>query len=467
MTSRNFDRRPDPDALLAVAGSGGARQAQDLSRRRARRRQDLCDAAARPRAEGRRRRRRRRPGRDPRTRGNRRSARRAGGSAAPQGRLSRPRDRGIRHRRGAGAQAQADRRRRTRPHQCARTAATPSAGRTSRNCSTPASTSGPRSMSSIWRASPTWSRASPACACARPCPTPCSKSADDVVLVDITPDELIQRLHEGKVYLPADRAARGQTFLQAGNLTALRELALAPHRRPRRRPDGRLSAPERRSKARGRPPSACGLRRRGCLFGSVVRAASRLATPSTRTGPRFTSSRRRRGDGRRGEAPASTKRCGSPSGLAQRRRGFPPAISPGELLRFARRENFTQIVFGRSRVGFFAGLSGRTLTQELVRRSRDVAVHIVTDQSAPPAERRGVTPPSPLSLARGVGAAALSVAAAVGAGLLLERWLHLPNLSMIFLVAVIFCALRFGLWSAIAAAVLSFFAFDFFLSSRS
>ena len=74
----------------------------------------------------------------------------------------------------------------------------------------------------------------------------------------------------------------------------------------------------------------------------------------------------------------------------------------GELLRFARRENFTQIVLGRSRVGFFTGLLSRSLTQELVRRSRDIAVHIVTDQSAPPPERRGVAPPSSLSWRAGL-----------------------------------------------------------------
>ncbi|MGH6845171.1 MAG: DUF4118 domain-containing protein [Methylocella sp.] len=45
---------------------------------------------------------------------------------------------------------------------------------------------------------------------------------------------------------------------------------------------------------------------------------------------------------------------------------------------------------------------------------------------------------------------------------MLDRWLHLPNLTMIFLVPVIFCAARAGLWSAIAASILSFLAFDFF-----
>ena len=85
----------------------------------------------------------------------------------------------------------------------------------SRNCSTPASTSGPRSTSSISKASPTWSATSPASPCARPCRTACCKRADDVVLVDITPDELIQRLHEGKVYLPRDGAPRDAEFLHA------------------------------------------------------------------------------------------------------------------------------------------------------------------------------------------------------------------------------------------------------------
>src|SRR5204862_1077590 len=51
-------------------------------------------------------------------------------------------------------------------------------------------------------------------------------AADEVVIVDLTPDELLQRLKEGKVYLPqqAERAVRN--FFRKGNLIALRELAL-------------------------------------------------------------------------------------------------------------------------------------------------------------------------------------------------------------------------------------------------
>ena len=52
------------------------------------------------------------------------------------------------------------------------------------------------------------------------------QQANDVVLVDITPDELIQRLHEGKVYVPETARRATQNFFTPGNLTALRELAL-------------------------------------------------------------------------------------------------------------------------------------------------------------------------------------------------------------------------------------------------
>ena len=70
------------------------------------------------------------------------------------------------------------------------------------------------------------------------------QEATDVVLVDLTPDELIQRLNEGKVYVPETARRATQSFFTPGNLTALARAGVAPHRRSGRRPDGRLSAPE-------------------------------------------------------------------------------------------------------------------------------------------------------------------------------------------------------------------------------
>ena len=50
--------------------------------------------------------------------------------------------------------------------------------------------------------------------------------ADDIELVDITPDELLKRLSEGKVYTPEKSRQAIENFFRKGNLTALREMAL-------------------------------------------------------------------------------------------------------------------------------------------------------------------------------------------------------------------------------------------------
>ncbi len=285
--------------------------------------------------------------------------------------------------------------------------------------------------------------------------------ATDIKLVDITPDELIQRLHDGKVYFPQTARLAAQNFFTLGNLTALRELAL---RRTAERVDDQMVDYLRQHAIEG--PWATAERLLVCVgadFSSdrVVRAGARLATALNAEWTAVFVERA----GQEEADISRIKRVDDALRLAERLGAATERLSAydlaGELLRFARRENVTQIVLGRSRTGLSNTFLRRSLTQELVRRSRDIAIHVVTDDSGPPPPPK-VAPPSRMTVAAGIGAAALSVAVAVGLGLLLNHWLRLPNLSMIFLVAVIFCALRFGLWSAIAAALFSFLAFDFF-----
>ena len=52
------------------------------------------------------------------------------------------------------------------------------------------------------------------------------EAADEIVLVDVTPDELLGRLKAGKVYLPQQAERAAQNFFRKGNLIALREIAL-------------------------------------------------------------------------------------------------------------------------------------------------------------------------------------------------------------------------------------------------
>ena len=104
------------------------------------------------------------------------------------------------------------------------------------------------------------------------------RDADDIVLVDITAEELIQRLKDGKVYLPQTAKLAQQKFFTMRNLTALRELAL---RRTAARVDDQMVEQLRQNAIEG--PWETAERLLVCVGPDaqsmdVVRTASRLAT---------------------------------------------------------------------------------------------------------------------------------------------------------------------------------------------
>ena len=105
-------------------------------------------------------------------------------------------------------------------------AATPSAGRTSRSCSTPASPSSPRSTSSTWSRSTTSSQQITGVPQRETVPDEVVRRADQIELVDMTPEALRRRMAHGNVYQPEKVDAALGNYFRVGNLTALRELAL-------------------------------------------------------------------------------------------------------------------------------------------------------------------------------------------------------------------------------------------------
>jgi two-component system, OmpR family, sensor histidine kinase KdpD len=288
------------------------------------------------------------------------------------------------------------------------------------------------------------------------------RDAADIVLVDITSDELIQRLKEGKVYLPETARLAQQNFFTVGNLTALRELAL---RRTAARVDDQMVDYLRQHAIQG--PWETSERLLVCvgpdaLSEAVVRTASRLATGLNAS---FVAVSVQLAG--REETDPKARRLEEALRLAERLGGETERLIgqdlPAEILQYAQRENITQIVVGRSRANAWASLMGRSLSSALVRRSKNISVHVVVGETE---TREPAFRPSSWFKVAGLpvaaAAAIASVAVAVGLGYGLDVWLHLPNLSMIFLTAVLFCAVQFGLRSAVVAAVLSFFAYDFF-----
>lgn len=291
-------------------------------------------------------------------------------------------------------------------------------------------------------------------------------NADEVVLVDFPPDELLRRLAEGKVYVEDTAVRAVDNFFKPQNLTALRELAL---RRAAERVDATLVESMQAQAIEG--PWAAGERILACVgpdqvSPSVVRAAKRLAdlmdapwiaVTVERPGAYVDGSTRRRLDD-------IMKLAESLGAETQTLAG---SDLPAELLRFARFENVTQIVVGRARGGIVSELLRRSLPHELVRRTQDIAIHLITR------EADGAVKPvsqSPRWLSEKIDwkhfiYATMAVGGAIAAGQILIKLTPIPNLSIVFLLAVLFSAMNFGIWPAIHASLLSFLAYNFFFIS--
>ena len=284
--------------------------------------------------------------------------------------------------------------------------------------------------------------------------------ADEIVLVDLPPDELLKRLAEGKVYVQDTAVRAVESFFKPQNLIALRELAL---RRTAERIDADLVSRMQAHAIEG--PWAAGERILACIgpdasSPAVVRTAKRLA--DLMDAPWLAVTVERPG-GHLDET--ARQRIDDAMKLAQTLGGETQTLTgndlPGEVLRFAKFENVTQIVIGRSQSGFLSELLGRSLPRELTHRAQDIAIHLVT--------RHSEAMPAPLRPRVGPGLAplpflyaTLAVGTALAAGKLLTALTPIPNLSMLFLIAVVMMAVNFGIWSAVFASMLSFFTFNFF-----
>ena len=289
------------------------------------------------------------------------------------------------------------------------------------------------------------------------------QEADAVVLVDITPDELIARLHEGKVYVPEVARRATERFFTPGNLTALRELAL---RRTADRVDDQMLDYLRLKAIEG--PWNASERLLACLAPDetaerVVRRASQLAT-SLNAGWLVVHLER---PGEITDA-KTTARVRAAMELAERLGGEARSVSAADLveetLRLARRENVTQIIVGVRDRGVLRRLFGRSFADALIRRAGQFEVHLVRAEGAAstPTLRRIVGARPDRRAATEAGVATLAVGVAVAIGEALTEMLRLPNLSMVFLAAVLFCAVRFGVRAAVIASFLSFLAYNFF-----
>lgn len=281
----------------------------------------------------------------------------------------------------------------------------------------------------------------------------------DIVLVDLPPRELIERLHQGKVYLPEQAAQALQAFFSPSNLIALRELAMQT---AADRVDSDLREDQ---AARGLP--GLPLRRRVLVAIDgrgqseyLVRAARRIAERRDAPWSVVTV--------QVSDAVDDAQQCEIDQAFALARRlgaeteVLRGARIPDALLDHATQSGASTLVLGRTRERPFARMINRTLTQQILQRGAHYELVIISTPEARARARRGSPGLGGWFSRNEVGFAALASLLSVGVAWLAERWLGLDDLSMVFIVAVVLVAARTRMTAAVVAALLSFLAYNFF-----
>jgi two-component system sensor histidine kinase KdpD len=286
--------------------------------------------------------------------------------------------------------------------------------------------------------------------------------ADVVELVDIAPEELLQRLQEGKVYLAEQAKLAADHFFQRGNLLALRELAL---RRTAQHVDedvleyrealglsSNVPAGERLLVCVGPAPSS------GHLIRATARLAAGLRCPWVAAYVEGTTlAGLTEGDRERLET--HLRLAESLGATITRLTGN--RVSEA-LLGYARRQNVSRILIGKPTHSRLRDRLRGSLLDEVVRGSGDIDVHVISGNDTGRAEtthKQGIH--------RGFQLAPYLVATLlVGLTLALAAFLcgtlKLPDPEMLFLITVMITAIWFGRGPSLYAAALGVAAYDFF-----
>ena len=286
--------------------------------------------------------------------------------------------------------------------------------------------------------------------------------ANDVELIDLPPDDLLQRLKDGKVYVPEQIQHAIKNFFTKGNLIALREMAL---RRTAERVDQQMEVYRRDHAVVRTWPAAetimvcVNMKSRGPR---LIRAARQMATGLHAKWlavyvqiPRHLRA-----------IPADRDRLAQTMRLAEQL-GAETVTLTGEnvaeeLLNYARSRNVTKIIVGKPVRSLWKEWVFGSVVSDLVHRSGDIDIYVITGEAgeAAPLTRRTFLKRS--SALRSYVHAALGVVAATAVAWVMFPYFAPANLIMMYLIAVIIIANRCGRGPSVVASVLSVAAFDFF-----
>ncbi len=281
--------------------------------------------------------------------------------------------------------------------------------------------------------------------------------ADEVELVDLPPSELLNRLKQGKVFVPEEDRAGMMQFFTPGNLTALRELALRHvaervdqamlQQRRENSVSGIWPTRERIMVCVGEAPVVARLIRR------TKRAAERRKVPwialyvETHEHQSYSEEQRARIH----DALRLAEQLGAETVT------LAGQDAAEEILKYAATRNVTQIIIGRSERPRWISIFAPSVTDKLLHHKNNIDILVVTPDTEAIREDLDATPPaegsSPIGW-RGYLQALHALAWATLINVALSGLTKFSNFPVVYLTAVILVAIRQGRWPAIFAAVL-------------
>ncbi|PYN39744.1 MAG: two-component system sensor histidine kinase KdbD, partial [Candidatus Rokuibacteriota bacterium] len=287
------------------------------------------------------------------------------------------------------------------------------------------------------------------------------EQADEVELIDLPPDDLLERFKDGKVYVPDQAQEAVRNFFRKGNLIALRELAL---RRTAERVDAQMRVYMHEHAIGKAWPTAERLLvcvSPGPESARLVRAAKRMAdqldAPWVAAYVETPAQLR---------LPAEVRDRVTQTLRLAEQLGAETVRLPGEkmseaILAFAHDRNVTKIVVGKPRRRLWTRILIGSIVDALVQGSGDIDIFVISAE-----RQQGVSPSLirrraiPTDWAPYIWAMAV-VALASGVAWLTLPFFELANLVMVYLLGIVVVATRYGRGPSLAASVLSVAALDF------
>ena len=284
----------------------------------------------------------------------------------------------------------------------------------------------------------------------------------EIEVVDIPPDELIERLKAGKVYLPQEATRALGHFFSKANLSALRELAL---RRAAQAVDARMlddvralglggtwAGSERIVVAINELPGADALVRAAKRVADSLRGPWTAVFIETPRAAHFTDAQHAR--------VAATMTLATQLGAAV---ATVPATDVVEGIQsFLADARATQLVIGKSRRSRWFELRHGSVVDRLIRATPGVAIHVMPVDGGSGREKRGDQAPARWGSPLGYAVVAALIAAITAGGVALRPDFDLGNMALLYLLPVMVGASLYGLRTGLFAGIASSLAYNFF-----